>query len=78
MLTYKKSLDGKRKRRKSKSKCKKYLQKKIRINMNEYKTGRYKSRSKAIAVSYTQIGKKHPACKRVLRKKRSDSPRRRC
>jgi hypothetical protein len=69
MLTYRKSLDGKRKR--SKSKCKKYLQKKIAINMNEYKTGRYKTRSQAIAVSYKQVGKKHPACKRILRK-RSD------
>jgi hypothetical protein len=71
MLTYRKSLDGKRRKskRRSKSKCKKYLQKKIRINMNEYKTGRYKSRSQAIAVSYKQVGKKHPACKRILRKK---------
>jgi hypothetical protein len=68
MLTYKKSLDGKRKRRRSKSKCKKYLQKKIGININEYKTGRYKSRSQAIAVAYKQVGKKHPSCKRVLRK----------
>ena len=71
MLTYRKSLDGKRRksRRRSKSKCKKYLQKKIGINMNEFKTGRYKSRSQAIAVSYKQVGKKHPACKRLLRKK---------
>lgn len=77
MLTYRKSLDGKRKKskRKSKSKCKKYLQKKIGININEYKTGRYKSRGQAIAVAYKQIGKKHPACKRVLRKRKSDGKR---
>jgi hypothetical protein len=60
-----------KKRRKSKSKCKKYLQNKIRINMDEYKTGRYKSRSQAIAVSYSQVLKKHPRCKKSLRRKRS-------
>ena len=43
--------------------------------MNEFKTGRYKSRSQAIAVSYKQVGKKHPACKRILRKRRSDGNR---
>jgi len=73
MLTYKKSLDGKR-RKSRRSKCKKYLQKKIGINMNEFKTGRYKSRVQAIAVAYKQVGKKHPACKRILRK-RSDGKR---
>ena len=56
---------------KSKSKCKKYLQNKISINMDEYKTGRYISRSQAIAVSYSQVLKKHPRCKRSLRRKRS-------
>lgn len=55
-------------KQKSKSKCKKYLQDKIRINMDEYKTGRYSSRSQALAVSYSQILNKHPHCKRSLRK----------
>ncbi len=55
----------------SKSKCKKYLQDKIRINMNEYKSGRYSSRSQAIAVSYSQVLKKHPKCKKSLRRKKS-------
>jgi hypothetical protein len=58
--------------RKSKrsSDCKKKLQKKIRINMTEYKSGRYSSRAQALAVSYAQVKKKYPKCKRSLSKKR--------
>jgi len=63
---------SKRKRRsRSKSKCKKFLKDKIRINIDEYKSGRYSSRSQAIAVSYSQVLKKHPKCKKSLRRKRS-------
>ena len=51
------------------SKCKQYLQDKIRINMDEYKSGRFSSRQQAIAVSYSQTIKKHPSCKRVLTRK---------
>ena len=58
--------------RKSKrsSDCKKKLQKKIKINMAEYKSGRYSSRAQALAVSYAQVKKKYPYCKRSLSKKR--------
>ena len=57
--------------RKSPSKkCKEHLQKKIRINMAEYKSGRYSSRAQALAVSYAQVKKKYPKCKRSLSKKR--------
>jgi len=58
--------------RKSKrsSDCKKKLQKKIKINMAEYKSGRYSSRAQALAVSYSQVKKKYPYCKRYLSKKR--------
>lgn len=56
-----------RKSRKPKSKCRSYLSKKIRKNMKEK---RYKSRGQAIAVSYSQVLKKHPQCKRSLRKRR--------
>jgi hypothetical protein len=63
---------GRNKIRKSKSKCKKYLKDKIAINMGEYKSGLYSSRAQAIAVSYSQILKKHPHCKRSLRRKRSN------
>ena len=48
--------------------CKKELQKKIRINMNEYKSGKYKSPKQAIAVSYSQIKKKYPSCKKYFDK----------
>ena len=51
-------------------KCRSYLQKKIKKNMAEYKSGRYSSRAQAVAVSYSQVKKKYPACKRSLTKKR--------
>ena len=66
-----KKISKSKKRSRIKSKCKKYLQDKIRININEYKSGRYSSRAQAIAVSYSQVLKKHPKCKKSLRKKRS-------
>jgi len=59
----------KRKSRKRKSKCRSFLSKKIGINIGEYKSGRYKSISQAIAVSYSQVSKKYPRCKRYLKKK---------
>lgn len=43
--------------------CQKRLQDKIRINMDEYKQGRYKSRKQAIKVSYIQVKKMYPRCK---------------
>ena len=51
-------------------KCRSYLQKKIKKNMTEYKSGRYSSRAQAVAVSYAQVKKKYPSCKRSLSKKR--------
>ena len=56
--------------RKSPSKkCREHLQKKIKINMAEYKSGRYSSRAQAVAVSYAQVKKKYPYCKRSLSRK---------
>lgn len=46
--------------------CKKRLSNKIRINMKEFKRGRYVSRKQAIAVSYSQIKKKYPECKKYF------------
>lgn len=46
--------------------CKQRLSKKIGININEMKDGRYVSRAQAIAVAYKQIAKKFPHCKRYL------------
>jgi hypothetical protein len=46
--------------------CKQRLSKKIGININEMKDGRYVSRAQAIAVAYKQIAKEFPHCKRYL------------
>lgn len=46
--------------------CKEKLSEKIRINMREYKEGRWVSPQQAIAVSYSQVLKKSPSCKKVL------------
>ena len=53
----------------SRSPCRKHLSKKIAINMKEYKDGRYSSPKQAIAVSYSQVKKLYPHCKRELTKK---------
>ena len=58
-----------RKHSKKHSKCKLYLQKKIAINLNEFYKGRFTSPAQAIAVSYNEVQKRHPACVRILRKK---------
>ncbi len=50
--------------------CKQSLQDKIKINMGEYHDGRYSSREQAIAVSYKQVGKARPSCRRHLERKR--------
>jgi hypothetical protein len=62
---------SKSKRRSRSSKCKKYLQKKIGINISEFKNGLYISKSQAIAVAYSQVRKKHPSCRRVIKKTKS-------
>ena len=45
------------------NKCNKYLQTKIKVNLKEYKKGKYKSYKQAIAISYSQTKKKFPKCK---------------
>ncbi len=66
-----------RSKSKSKSKCRKYLSAKIKKNMGEYHMGLYSSRAQAVAVSYSQTRKKHPACKRILLKSKRRSKKRR-
>lgn len=51
-----------RRKKKLSKKCSRFLKKKIGINMREYKEGRFKSPSQAIAVSYSQMRKKFPNC----------------
>jgi hypothetical protein len=45
------------------------LKKKIRKNMDEYKSGRYSSRQQALAVSYSQVKKMSPYCSRYFKRK---------
>ena len=67
----KKSMRKSKKKSKSRSprskRCHKLLQEKI--NMKEYEKGKYKSRGQALAVSYSQVKKRHPSCKRSLSRK---------
>ena len=58
-----------KKLKKSRKTCKQKLASKIKINMTEYKAGRWKSPKQAIAVSYSQVLKKSPKCKSALRRK---------
>ena len=58
----------KKKKRNTKKSCKLALSKKIKRNMAEYKQGRYSSQAQAIAVSYSQISKKKPSCKRYFKR----------
>ena len=53
--------------RKSK-KCQQNVSKKIAINIDEFKEGRYVSKSQAIAVAYYQVKKRHPECEKYLTK----------
>ena len=69
-----KKMSKRNSKRRSSTRCKKLLKKKIEINMKEYKKGRYVSRAQAVAVSYSQIKKKHSSCRRSLsRRKKSRS-----
>ena len=61
---------GKSKRKLNKVQCKKKLSSKIATNMREYKKGVFVSRAQAIAVSYSQIKKKYPECKRYFKVKK--------
>ena len=57
--------------RKSKSRrkslCKERLSEKIKVNMKEWKDGKYKTQQQALAVSYAQVKKMFPHCKRYLK-----------
>ncbi len=59
---------GSRKKSSSRAKrsCQTKLKNKIRINMAEYKKGRFSSRKQALAVSYAQVKKKSPSCKKYF------------
>ena len=50
-----------------KSLCKERLSEKIKVNMKEWKDGKYKTQQQALAVSYAQVKKMFPHCKRYLK-----------
>jgi hypothetical protein len=54
--------------KKGKRSCQTKLKNKIRINMAEYKKGRFSSRKQALAVSYAQVKKKSPSCKKYFKR----------
>ena len=64
----KRSKKRSRKKLSQKERCKRYLQKKIKTNIGEYKKGRYISPKQAIAVSYAQTKKKYPRCRSVFKR----------
>ena len=47
--------------------CREHVQGKIGYNMKEFKKGRWKSRAQAIAVSFSQVTRERPGCKKVLK-----------
>lgn len=49
--------------------CRSLLSKKIRVNMKEYKSGRYSSRSQAIAVAFSMLRKSRPGCNKYFKKR---------
>lgn len=53
---------------KEEKKCKKDFEEKKNINLAEYKNGKYISNSQAIAVTYSQVFKKEPNCKKYIGK----------
>ena len=59
---------SKRSGSRAKRSCQAKLKNKIRINMAEYKKGRFSSRQQALAVSYAQVKKKSPGCKRYFKR----------
>jgi hypothetical protein len=46
------------------------LKEKIRINLAEYKKGKFVSPLQAIAVSYNELRARYPSCKQVFTKRR--------
>jgi hypothetical protein len=63
------SLNLNNKKSVTKKSCRKRLSNKIRTNMNELKAGRWVNKQQAIAVSFSQINKLYPKCKRYYKRK---------
>lgn len=52
----------------SKKVCQSLVRDKVSANMEEYRKGRWVSPKQAVAVSYSQVNKRYPKCKKFLRK----------
>jgi AAA+ ATPase superfamily predicted ATPase len=51
------------------ARCKKELKEKIKNNVTEYNNGeKWVNRAQSIAAAYGQVQKKHPSCKKHLKK----------
>ena len=50
-------------------KCRKSFKKKLQLNLQEYKKGKYKNNKQALAVTYNQVIKKNKDCKKFYTKK---------
>tara|TARA_Y100000814_G_C11990925_1_gene285068 strand:+ start:102 stop:476 length:375 start_codon:yes stop_codon:yes gene_type:complete len=49
-------------------KCLKDFEKKKKVNLSEYKKGKYVSNKQALAVTYSQVFKAEPKCKKYIGK----------
>ena len=54
-------------------KCLKDFEKKIKINLEEYKKGKYVSNKQALAVTYSQVLRKNPKCEKYVGTKTTKS-----
>ena len=54
-------------------KCLKEFEKKKKINLEEYKKGKYVNNKQALAVTYSQVFKKNPKCEKYIGSKKSKS-----
>jgi hypothetical protein len=52
----------------SKKVCRSLVSHKVSANLKEMEKGRYSSRAQAVAVSYSQVQKKYPKCKKFLKR----------
>ena len=54
-------------------KCLKEFEKKKKINLDEYKKGKYVNNKQALAVTYSQVFRKNPKCEKYIGSKKFKS-----
>lgn len=55
-------------KRMTKKQCKSKLQEKVWMNLNEFEMGVFHNKKQALAVSYAQVNKEYPQCRRYFRR----------